>query len=448
MKITRHTAPDMRQAMRQVREQLGPDAVILSTKRTARGVEITAAMDFDAEAVAMAAQSAPLSSAPAAPIAAPVPAPPTQAACAPDSWASALTGMTATAPTWAPPAPAAAVLAVPAPVPPPAAASVPAPIPVLTTAPEAAGSAVMENELKSLRRMLETQLATLAWKDLVQRAPVHTEMLRELTQMGLDPEFATAVAGQIPPHTELLQARRLSIAGLAQRIPVTGDSWLDNGGRIALVGPTGVGKSTTVAKLAVRWVLRHGNRDLALVGADTARLGAQEQIRSLGQLLGVPVYTPDSAEDLPALLARLERFRCVLVDTAGQSQRDVHLAERLKLIAGSHPALATTLVLSASTQAGAVAEAVRRFAPARPASVVLTKLDEAVSLGGLLSVLMRSNLPIAYVSEGQRVPEDLRPARSLELVSSAVTLAQMAGATADEDLLKRRFGDIAHAFAS
>ena len=104
-------------------------------------------------------------------------------------------------------------------------------------------------------------------------------------------------------------------------------------------------------------------------------------------------------------------------------------------------------MLAASTQAGAVAEAVARFAPARPTSCVLTKVDEAASLGGTLSALMRSRLPISYVSEGQRIPEDLRPARALELVTSAVELAAASGAAADEDLLKRRFGELAHAFA-
>ena len=434
MKITRHTAPDMRQAMRQVRELLGPDAVILSTKRTAQGVEITAAMDFDANAVALAAESAPVWTPPAPP-AASAPMPPRISAQPPAATLK--------------PAPATASAVHPAPAPSftplPAAAA----IPVLAAAPEApAMNAGMENELKSLRRMLETQLATLAWKDLEKRAPVHTEMLRELTQMGLDPEVASTVVGRIPVQTDLAKARRLSIAGLARLIAVTGDDWLDHGARIAFVGPTGVGKTTTLAKLAVRWALRHGNRDLALVGADTARLGAQEQIRSLGQLLGVPVYTPDSVAELPALLERLQRFRCVLVDTAGQSQREAQLAHRLQAIADSHPGLATTLVLSASTQCGAVAETVRRFAPARPQSVVITKLDEAVSLGGLLSVLAHGKLPVAYTSEGQRVPEDLRPARAFELVSGAASLARMAGATADEDLLKRRFGDIAHAIAS
>lgn len=397
MKITRHAARDMRQALKAVREQLGPDAVILSSRRTAGGVEVTAAMDFDAESVVTAAA-------------------PEQAsvdAAVPQALDLARQE----------PAEAAA--------------------PLVASAP----SLGMESELKTLRRVLETQLARLAWSDLARRAPIHTEMLRDLTEVGIDADLAAEVVAGIPAGTALTQARRLAIATVAQRVLVTGDRWLQEGGRIAFVGPTGVGKSTTLAKLAVRWVLHHGPRDLALVAGDSQRFGAHGELESLGQLLGAPVYALDDFAELPALLARLAERRCVLIDTAGVSQRDAQLAGRLAALAAAGGGIEVALVLAASTQAGAVAETVARFAPANPASCVLTKMDEAASLGGLLSILMRSRLPISYVSEGQRVPEDLRPARALELVSSAVQLAETSGAAADEDLLKRRFGELAHAFA-
>jgi flagellar biosynthesis protein FlhF len=208
-----------------------------------------------------------------------------------------------------------------------------------------------------------------------------------------------------------------------------------------------VGKTTTLAKLAVRWVLRHGARGLALISADAVRIGAHDQVQALGQMLDVPVYTVDSFDELPRLLEALAAKRFVLLDTPGFSQRDAQVGARMAQLASSGSGIETALVLSANTQAGAIAETVTRFADARAASCLLTKMDEAASLGGVLSVLTRAELPISYVSEGQRVPEDLRPARALELVSTAVQLAKTSGAAADEDLLRRRYGDVAHALA-
>jgi len=420
MKITRHTARDMRQALKAVREQLGPDAVILASRRTSNGVEVTAAMDFDAEDLPPAklyeapAEAPEISAAVAAAAAPPAMRPSSARASAP-----AAPGAEAAAVGAAPPASAAALQA----------------------------SEQMGHELKTLRRMLETQLAQLAWNDLSRRAPIHTEMLRELTEIGMAPEIASDVVTQIPPGTELTQARRFAIARIAQHVLVTGDRWLESGGRVALVGATGVGKTLTLAKLAVRWVLRHGPRNLALVAGDTMRIGAHDQMHALGRLLGAAVYPLEDFAELPQLMARIGHHRMILVDTPGSSQRDALLGERLQALAAAGSELQIALVLAANTQAGAVAEAVQRFAPAKPTCCVLTKVDEAASLGGMLSILLRSRLPIAYVSEGQSVPEDLRPARALELVSSAVQLARSNGAVADEDLLKRRFGDLAHALA-
>jgi flagellar biosynthesis protein FlhF len=420
MKIIRHTASDMRSALRALRARLGPDAVILSSRRTADGVEVSAAIDFDAQELATA-QAAGFAAASAAD-------------------ASVLTDSALTPPPSLPAAPIPAVFAHTTAAAAQAAlnaADTPGPLPA-----DALG-----RELRTLRRMLETQLAALAWNDLTRRAPIHTEVLRELTEIGIAQDLAAQVVAQLPAKIEFSTARRLAIANLSQRLLVTGDRWLESGGQIALVGPTGVGKTTALAKLAVRWTLRNGPKELVLIAADTVRMGAQDQVRGLGQLLGAPVHTLDNFKELPALLARLTQCRLLLIDTPGSSQRDAQLAGRLAALAAAGPRLTTALVLAASTQAGANEEIVARFAPARPATCLLTKIDETTSLGGVLSVVMRASLPVAYISEGQRVPEDLRPARSLELVSSAVQMAQVTGAAADEDLLRRRFGDVAHALA-
>lgn len=137
----------------------------------------------------------------------------------------------------------------------------------------------------------------------------------------------------------------------------------------------------------------------------------------------------------------------MLIDSAGLSQRDPRLANELEALSNTSDRLETSLVLSAAAQAGAIEESLARFAPARPTTCCVTKLDEATSLGGTLSALIRTKLPLAYLSDGQQVPEDLSPARSHQLIARAVELSKKAGAHADEDLLQRRFGAVAHALA-
>jgi flagellar biosynthesis protein FlhF len=305
----------------------------------------------------------------------------------------------------------------------------------------------VNEELRTLRRMLETQLATLAWNDLSRRAPVQTEMLKQLSVLGLGHDLCGELVAQLPSHLELNEAHRLALALIARRIETVDERWIDTGGVIAMVGATGVGKTTLIAKLAARWVLRHGPRDLALISTDSVRIGAQEQIHTLGRLLGTPAYAIDGPGELPDLLDHLTEKRLVLIDTAGLSQRDPRLATELATLAGASERIEVSLVLSSAAQAGAIEEAVDQFAPASPATCVLTKLDEATSLGGAISALLRSKLPLAYVSDGQRVPEDLNPARAHQLIARAVELSRKSGASADEDLLRRRFGSVAHALA-
>jgi flagellar biosynthesis protein FlhF len=265
--------------------------------------------------------------------------------------------------------------------------------------------------------------------------------------LGMGQDLCSELVAQLPGKLELAEAHRLALALIARRIAVVDEKWMETGGVVAMVGPTGVGKTTLIAKLAARWVMQHGPRSIALISADAVRIGAQEQVHTLGRLLGVPAYAIAGVHELPDMLDHLADRRLVLIDTAGLSQRDERLPGELEMLAGASARLETTLVLSAAAQAGAIEESMHRFAAAEPSSCVLTKLDEATSLGGAVSALIRTGLPLAYLSDGQRVPEDLNPARAHQLIARAVELSRKSGATADEDLLHRRFGAIAHALA-
>src|SRR5688572_1857085 len=219
MKIKHYRAADMRQALRQVRDAQGPDAVILSSRRVSGGVEVVAAIDYDVEAEAPVASSEPARSESCIPTAA---------------------DYAALAQRFEP-----------------------------KERNDISDLQVDVNEeLRILRRMLETQLATLAWNDLSRRAPVQTELLRQLTVLGIAHDLAGELVSQLPQRMELAEAHRLALALLTRRIETVGEHWMEAGGVIAMIGPTGVGKTTLIAKLAARWVLRHGPRDLALVSSD------------------------------------------------------------------------------------------------------------------------------------------------------------------------------------
>jgi flagellar biosynthesis protein FlhF len=197
---------------------------------------------------------------------------------------------------------------------------------------------------------------------------------------------------------------------------------------VALLGPTGVGKTTTVAKLAARFCVRHGARRVALVTTDHYRIGAHEQLRAYAKLLDVPLRVAASAEELRAVLQDLSDRQLVLIDTAGMSQRDLRLSEQFALIRAGQHAIKCYLVLAATTQAAGIAEILRAYAPLEPTACIITKVDEAVSLGGILSRLVQQRLPVAYLSDGQRVPEDLYAARAHQLVSRCVALMRRAQA--------------------
>jgi len=394
VKIKRYVAPDMRQALRTVRDAQGPDAVILSTRKVEGGVEVVAAVDYD-EAPIRAAAELP-----------PDPPPRPRAPTSPGQAAA---------------------------------------IGVRPFGPEEAGGeessvAALREEVRSIRSLLERQLSGLAWGELGRRQPQRAALLRRLAELELHPRLVRELVAQVPPATDLEAAWRQALGVLAHWLPVGDADLLDQGGVVALLGSTGVGKTTTVAKIAARFAMRHGAEQVALLTTDSFRVGAVEQLRTYARLMGIPVRVVGARDELRTALEDLSGRRLVLIDTAGMSQRDIRLSEQLALLQGGSPAVRAFLVLSATAQRPALEEVVTAFRGAPLEGCIVTKLDEATGLGGVLSVVVEQRLRVAYVSDGQRVPEDLRPARAHHLVSKAVSAAQRRGQTYDDESLELTYG--------
>ncbi|MBN6150067.1 flagellar biosynthesis protein FlhF [Xanthomonas sp. AmX2] len=507
MKIKRFVAPDMRTALRMVRDEHGPDAVILSNRRTDEGIEIVAANNYDEAlvqraldavvpdeqaprqpvsaahpapratanpamammaaiserrasappmpaspqdaalqaALALTPAPAPRLQRPAAAAAAPRPAAPVEFAIpdevfrsapirvpmASSPFAAAATPPAAadTVPAWldsiaavsltpaAPnPAPVAAVAAPLAPaagIPAPATPA-PAPAPVFAAPQNDEQLTQLRDELALMRQMIEREMNRLT-DERLRGSPVRAQALELMDDYGFDAGLTRDVVMQIPADIELHRGRGLMLGLLSKRLPIAPTDPLEEGGVIALVGPTGAGKTTTIAKLASRFVERHAARDVALVTTDTIRVGGREQLHSYGRQLGIAVHEADSDAALQQLLQRLSDYKLVLIDTAGMGQRDRALAAQLHWLRASR-VVRSLLVLPANAHFSDLDEVVRRFAGADPQGVILTKLDETGRFGSALSVVADHRLPITWVTDGQRVPDDLHRANAASLV--------------------------------
>ena len=407
MNIKRYFAPDMRQAIRKVREEQGPDAVILSNRRVESGVELVVAVDYDESLLDPAAQSE---------LEAAVPP------CAPQS-SGAAAHQAADEP----------------------AAQAPAPHQSKQADGWAHDAVIvdMQREIHELRGLLENQLAHLAWADFSRRQPHGADLLRRLMDFGLPAAHCEALVKQLGDIRDTEQAWLHVQNLLAEELVVTDDDILTRGGIVALVGPTGVGKTTTVAKLAARYALRSGQRNVALVTTDSYRIGAHEQLITYGRILGVPVHVASDADELQTTLKNIMDRDLVLIDTAGMGQRDLRLIEQCAMLSGTGTGVHTYLVLSATTQTAVHDEVLRTFDRTPLKGCILSKVDEAMSLGGLLSLLIQKQLPLAYIANGQRVPEDLHPARGKDLVNRAAQLAEQLRVGTDHETLAQRFGRVA-----
>lgn len=284
----------------------------------------------------------------------------------------------------------------------------------------------LAREIRALRSLLEGQLAGFAWGELAGREPVRAEMMKRMLTAGFSTALSRQLLANLPKDTDVERALKWLKTVIAHNVitPAEGEDILGQGGVYALVGPTGVGKTTTVAKLAARAVLRHGAGKVALVTTDTYRIGAQDQLRIYGRILGTPVFAVQDENDLELTLSDLARKHLVLIDTVGMSQRDKRVAEQVALLCGESRGVKRLLLLGAPAQGMTLEEVVRAYSGPGLIGCILTKIDEALSFGPCLDVVIRHQLSVHYVTNGQRVPEDLHPANALYLTDRAFRLTQ------------------------
>lgn len=272
----------------------------------------------------------------------------------------------------------------------------------------------MRNELTSMRQMIERQMGQFGLERL-RGSPARALAFETLQAYGIDDTLAQTIASRIDPKLEPSKVKAPLLAELARMLTISRSEPLEDGGVFALIGPTGAGKTTTLAKLAARFAQRHRARDVALVTTDVERPGAREQLHALGRKLGITVCEAEGPEGLTDALDQLVDYPLVLVDTAGYAARDKALLGQVTWLRATRN-LRSLLVLPANLQQQDMSEAVRRYRMAAPEAVVLTKLDETGRLGSAISVAIKHGLPLAYTTAGQQVPADLEAADASRLV--------------------------------
>lgn len=441
MKVKRIFAPDMKTAMRRVREEIGPDAVILSNKRVSGGVEVVASPESEYEnAQSQLTQERELRRAEQIALLTSAKGESRRALDEEIARARARIGearLQAEEPGFANTAnrqvrdnsneldrllrgePAAS-----------------------NPDPQDSALAGLQAEIDQLREMLTQQLQVQQLAPAVaSSAPSHMraassasagsskiqrQIFGRLVKLGLGESLAQGLVAGLEASLPVDRAWRNSLGRLAESLPVFGEDIVNRGGMIALVGPTGAGKTTTIGKLATRYVLEHGSAGIALVTTDSYRIAAHEQIKTFGRILDVPVRVVDENNPLDQVLQSLRNKRLVLIDTAGMNTRDPAGQEQLEMLKNSVVRMKKLLVLASSSQRVLMNQAYANLAPIGLKGLVLTKADEAGSLGEALALSIEKQLPIAYLSDGQRVPDDLEVAQRKDLISRAVVLMQQA----------------------
>ena len=377
MKVKRYLASSSREALRQVKEELGVDAVILSNRQTKNGVEIMALADSEMSSLVSSPSEHQNNNEPTVnPISAPL-----------DVEEPSLIDDLAKLP------------------------ETPS---INNIQDESISLAMMQDimgEIHAMKSTLEDQLATVAWGNLTQRQPEKMKVLRGMLNAGFSPLLSRRLVDKLSAKSDYDQSLKQAMSILAFNMrTAASDDMIEKGGIFVLTGPTGVGKTTTTAKIAARCVIRHGADKVALLTTDSYRIGGHEQLRIYGQLLGIPVRTIKDTDDLQLTLSELNNKHMVLIDTVGMSQRDHMVSEQIAMLSNSGADVKRLLLLSAASNGNTLDEVIAAYKKNGIYGCIITKVDEAASLGVVLDAVIRHKLTLHYVANGQKVPEDIHSA--------------------------------------
>ena len=390
MQLKRFFAKDNHSALKLVREQLGANAIIVSNKKVDDGVEVIASADYDENAIQHAANHS-----------GGLPAGSGYASSPGDSAAGGQSSFATT----------------------------------LSDIKQDSSIDSMRSELNNLRTMLDTQMAAMRAGQWGQQSKARADLFEKLTQIGLGVELITQLIAATDINDDLEAASRKVLIKLKESIPVSEFDAIERGGIVVLHGPTGAGKTTTVAKLAAQFLLKHEPRDLVLVCADNGRVGAHEQLQTFGKLLGISVVRVRHSGELSTMLGVLGSKKLVLLDSAGMGQADLRNPHRLFGMNRESESIYHYLVLPATMQRAAMERILDSMASADISGVILTKLDDAVHLGDVLTCLLRHDVPLAYWTDGQNIASDIHRADAAVLVSRAMHLNKTATESKDDRIL-------------
>lgn len=285
----------------------------------------------------------------------------------------------------------------------------------------------MRQEIHTLRGMLEAQMRG----PMAYGAPLHSVLIQKLMQLGISQSTASNLVNRINPELNQKTGWQQVLENLSSRIPLYENRRIEEGGIYAFVGPTGVGKTTTLAKIAARFVLRFGAEKLGLVTMDTYRIAAEEQLVLYGKILGVKVCVAQDEVSLNRVIKQLSDKKLILIDTAGMNPADERVAKQMELLNAQLQSIATVLVLPATSHYQVLVDAIKRYQVNRIEQCIITKLDESAAIGGALSAIAETGLGASYLTHGQRVPEDIKMATRHQLIEQLAkqeqALAEHAG---------------------